>query len=227
MIAGPGEVELPRLRQGLYRFFATALLPPREARIEQLTEAADLLEDLGVDTLAFAGLWRDMGQALATRPPLEAIEVQYVHLFEAGSDGALCPPVESFYMSSPRHGGPAVVAAELEVEYGRLGFTVSDKTTAGVDHVSSQLELMALLCAKEATAGECADLRSVAAWNHEQQRFTDNHLSQWIRPFAARVREATPAGLYQNVVDTLDAFVDHDRELLHVLERQERTGPRQ
>jgi TorA maturation chaperone TorD len=209
VIPGLEELELPRLRQGLYRFFAAALLPPETARVDQLEPAAGLLEDLGVDTLAFAEPWLAMRRSLAERPTIEALQAQYVHLFESGSDGALSPPVESFYVSTPRQG----------VEYRRLGFEVGTDHQLDVDHICPQLELMALLCAREATAGECGDLTSVAEWNAEQRQFTDTHLSRWMPPFAARVRSAASPGPYCDIVVTLEAFVDHDRELLHVLER--------
>lgn len=217
--------DLARLRQGLYRFFAVALAPPEPARIDRLGSAADLLEDLGVDTLAFAQPWREMRGALATLPPFEELAVQYVSLFETAGiqREALCPPVESYYVASARAGGPALVTADLEREYRRLGIKLADGLGHGLDHISPQLELMALLCAEEATAGESGDLESVAAWNQEQQKFADDHLSRWVPRFTARIRENAPLGFYRALVLTLEAFLDHDRELLRLLGRRERT----
>jgi len=106
---GSAEIELPRLRQGLYRFFAVAFLPPEAARIEQLAAAAQLLDDLGVDTLAFAPPWLEMRRLLDNGLEMQELATRYVRLFESGSDGALCPPVESFYVSSPREGGGSSV----------------------------------------------------------------------------------------------------------------------
>jgi TorA maturation chaperone TorD len=226
VISDSGEIELPRLRQGLYRFFAVAFLPPGEANIARLDPAAQVLQELGVDSLAFAQPWLDMRQTLSTRPSLEALHSEYVNLFESGSDGALCPAIESFYVASPRHGGPALVTADLEVEYQRLGTTVADGHHLDVDHICPQLDLMALLCAREVTAGESGDIQSVTWWNHEQREFTDNHLSHWVPRFATRVREVAPKGLYRALVVALDAFIDHDRELLHVLAHHERAGTR-
>lgn len=222
----PAEIEFVRLRQGLYRFFAVAFSPPQAARLEQLDSAASLLDDLGVGTLAFADPWREMRDTLAGRGPFEELEARYVQLFQSGSDSTLCPPVESFYVSSPRQGGPAVVTADLETEYGRLGMAVTSTTELGADHLCPQLEAMALMCAEEAAAVEQGDLASVAAWNQQQRRFTDQHLSHWVPQFAARVRDTRASGLYPAFVAALAAFVDHDRELLHVLERRALTGPR-
>ncbi len=221
---GVGRISLPRLRQGLYRFFAAALLSPDEARVARLDSAAGLLEEFGVETLAFASPWLDMRRSLSMCKSLDALEADHIHLFESGSDGVLCPAIESFYVSSPRQGGPALVTADLEVEYQRLGLTVSEDLHLDVDHISPQLELMALLCANEATAGDDGDLRSVGEWSHEQCRFTDNHLSLWVPRLAARFKDVAPEGFYKSLVEVLDAFVDHDRDLLHVLERRERVG---
>ena len=225
MTGGPGEIELPRLRQGLYRFFAAALLPPQATRLNQLDPAADLLQELGVDTLAFAEPWLDMRQALATRPSPELLEAEYVRLFESGSDPGLCPALESFYVSSPRRGGPGGVTADLKVEYQRLGMAVAGGLPIDVDHICPQLELMGLLCANEGTAVELGDLEAVAKWNHEQRQFMDKHLGRWLPCFAARVRQLAPRGLYRELIVTLDAFIDHDHELLRILDRRERPGP--
>ena len=224
MTGGPGEIELPRLRQGLYRFFAAALLPPQATRLNQLDPAADLLEELGVDTLAFAEPWLEMRQALATRPSPEVLEAEYVCLFESGSDLGLCPALESFYVSSPRQGGPAVVTADLEVEYQRLGMAVAGGLPLDVDHICPQLELMGLLCANEGAAVELGDLEAVVRWNHEQRQFMDKHLGRWLPCFAARVQESAPRGLYRGLVVALEAFIDHDHELLRALGRRERMG---
>ena len=220
------ELELTRLRQGLYRFFAVAFLPPEQEQIEQLAMAADLLEDLGVDTLAFDQAWKEMIRWLRTPVDVDSLAAQYVHLFESGSDGALCPPVESFYLSSPLQGGTALVTADLEADFNRLGLGVAGRSEQGVDHISPQLELMALLCAQEATAAECGDLESVSTWNHEQLRFSDSRLSRWVPLFATRIPAVATHGFYRVLVGAVHAFVDHDRELLHALERRERTGHR-
>jgi TorA maturation chaperone TorD len=223
---GSAEIELPRLRQGLYRFFAVAFLPPESARVKQLAAAAHLLDDLGVDTLAFAPPWLEMRRLLDNGVEMQELATRYVRLFESGSDGALCPPVESFYVSSPREGGPALVAAELESAFTSLGLSIASESNLQPDHISAQLELMALMCAQEASAAEQGDLSSVSEWSHEQQQFSDSHLNRWIPYFVSRVQETTSSGFYRALVVSVGAFVDHDRELLHVLERRERTGPR-
>lgn len=224
MIPIGAEIELPRLRQGLYRFFSVALLSPDQAHIDQLIPAGDLLEEMGVDTLAFAQPWLEMRRSLASCSAVTALAGQYIQLFESGSDGRLCPPVESFYMSSPRQGGPAVVTAELESEFNSLGLMVASTRELGADHIASQLELMALMCAQEANSGEAGDLASVSEWTQEQRQFLDDHLSRWVPRFATRVASVGSPGFYRAAVIAVAAFIDHDRELLHVLERQERTG---
>jgi len=119
-----------------------------------------------------------------------------------------------------------VITADLEAEYGRLGMALSSTTMLSADHLCPQLELMALMCAQEAEAGERGDPECVSSWSREQRQFTDHHLSRWVPLFAARVRDTPATGLYPAFVAALAAFVDHDRELLHALDRRERTGPR-
>ena len=65
--------ETARLRQGLYRLFAGALLPPRQALLVELISAADLLEDMDPSRYAFFPEWQRFVELLrrhATDPDL-------------------------------------------------------------------------------------------------------------------------------------------------------------
>lgn len=49
--------EIARLRQGLYRFFSLALVPPEPGALDQLAAAADLLDSLDPSRYAFWPDW--------------------------------------------------------------------------------------------------------------------------------------------------------------------------
>lgn len=213
----PAGVGLTRLRQGLYRFFAGAMLPPDRDRIDALLAAGDLLSRSGVDAFAFAPAWWPVRAELERLPGHQELAATHVRLFAAGTDGALCPPSESFYLSEPRQGGPALVLADLECDFARNGVAVATGAGMTADQVSPQLELMAVLCERQAEGTEAGDPDAVADAIARQQQFLDNHLGRWIPRFAARTRRLAGGGLYGAVVAAIAAFVDHDRELVHAL----------
>jgi len=213
----PEGAELAHLRQGLYRFFAGALLPPDQNRLDEMVAASGLLGRAGIDSFAFAPAWWAVDAELRGPLALRDLAATHVRLFEAGTDGALCPPTESFYVASGRQGGPAFVQAELERDFRRSGAEVATPGGLTADHITPQLELMALLCHREAEGREAGKLASVAESIDEQRHFLERHLCRWTPPFAARAAQMAPPGLYRAVIAAMAAFVDHDRELLHAL----------
>ncbi|MDH3753703.1 MAG: molecular chaperone TorD family protein [Acidimicrobiia bacterium] len=223
MIWIPAGAELARLRQALYRFFAGAMLPLDQRRLDEMVAAAELLSRSGIDAFAFAPAWWEVRAELRGPHVLDDLAAMQVRLFEAGTDGALCPPTESFYLASARQGGPALVLADLERDFRRSGIEVVRQGLAA-DQITPQLELMAVLCRDEAEGRDCGQLDRVANSIDAQRGFLERHLCRWIPPFAARTSQFAPPGLYRAVVAAIAAFIDHDRELLHVMQRADPTG---
>lgn len=217
MINGLNAIELARLRQGMYRFFASALLPPDEERMAQLNGAAVLLEEWGIEAFAFAPAWRSMREALDEAPPALELEGEFIRLFESGVDGALCPPNESFYLTSVRGGGAATTMATLEREYGRLGVELAEQGSHSADEASPQLELMAYLCGAEASAQEAGAADEVDRLVGEEAGFLAGHLSRWFGDFADRVASSAPQSFYAALTASAAVFVAHDREMTALL----------
>ncbi|MEE9533560.1 MAG: molecular chaperone TorD family protein, partial [Acidimicrobiia bacterium] len=138
--------EAASLRQGLYRFFAGAFLPPDERRLQELELSAAYLDTYGVNRFAFAPWWFGLLDAFDDMPGAELLHSEYVRLFLTSSDGTLCPPVESYYQASAEGGGLAELLSDLERNYRRLGVKVQPDSVESVDHISVQLETMAELC---------------------------------------------------------------------------------
>ncbi len=204
---------MARLRQGLYRFCAGALLPPSPARVAALRAAAQLIDEQDVDAFAFAPAWRGLRATLETLPHAEALAAEHVRLFQATSGRALCPPVESFYLGSARHAAAATSAMSVEAAYRRHGLRFAPGQAYLADEAAPQLELLAHLCGVEAAARERGDAAAAARTAAEQLAFLDGHLARWFPIFAAGVRAATKHGFYRALVELADAFVGHDREL--------------
>ncbi len=205
--------EVARLRQAFYRFCAGALLPPDPGRVGDLRAAARLIDQEDVDAFAFAPAWHAVRAELERLPPAEELAAEHVRLFQATMGRALCPPVESFYLSSARQAGAATTAASVEAAYRRHGLRFAPGQAHLADEAAPQLELLAHLCGLEAGAREREHEAVAAGAVAAQLAFLDGHLTRWLPAFAARVRAASAAGFYRAVADLADAFVGHDREL--------------
>jgi TorA maturation chaperone TorD len=206
-------------RQGLYRMFGRALLTPEEGVTETLSAAADYLEAQDLTRFAFYPHWLSFRSALADAPAVDELATTHVRLFASGVDGALCPPIESWYKTEARFGGTAELVAVLEADYRALGLAVVG-TAEPPDHASTQLEAMSALCAREAEAWRSGRDPDAADALEGQDRFLRAHLATWFGDFAARVRSADPDGWYHAVTKAVDAFVIQEVDLVRAVRRQ-------
>ncbi len=221
MTAG-GWLAATRLRQGVYRLCGAAFLPPEDDRVALLASSEGALEALEPDAFPFAAALRRFLGAVRDAPPTDVLEGEYIRLFEAGVDGALCPPTESFHTTAARHGGPAEVDAVLESTYADIGIVHRSGTVVTPDHISVELEAMAFLCAEEAGAREADDLAAVADSLRRQHRFLREHLARWAPVFLADVRRTSRLEVYRDLAEATEAFVRHDHVLVGALVRAAR-----
>lgn len=210
----PDWSPVAELRQGLYRFFAGALLLPDADRLEALAASVHLLTEMGVDDYAFADRWHAMDVALEATT-LEDLEREYVRLFVSDGAGAVSPPVESHYTSI----GAGEVIAELRRDYAGVGFEVRPGLPYPSDHVATEMEVMASLCHREAHAWEEGDTAQAVSTLRREWAFLDRHLARWLPRLGRRVRNAGAGGFYAAAVDAAEAFVAHDHELVTMLAR--------
>lgn len=207
-------VDTARLRQGLYRFFGAAYLPPNGERIEDLARAAAYLDTIGVDQFAFAPWWFAFLNELKELPTSEELNSEYVRLFHASSQGTLCPPLESFYKAAAEGGGMANLLSALDREYRALGIQFRQESVESVDHVSVEMETMAELCAREAEAAEQGDADEVHSLLHHQLKFLTEHVGSWFPSFAARVNDAGAVPFYARLTDAAEGFILHERDFI-------------
>ncbi len=212
-------VDTARLRQGLYRFFGGAYLPPDPMRVEDLARAAMYLDTLGVDRFAFAAPWFAFLEEMKELPASEELHAEHVRLFHTSTQGTLCPPIESFYAASAEGGGLAALLSKLDREYRALGIQVQKGSVESVDHLSVELETMAELCRREGDAAELGDLEAVHGALHLQLRFLSDHVGWWFPRFAARVTDADPLPFYAHLTNAAGGFIAHDRDFIPGLSR--------
>jgi TorA maturation chaperone TorD len=205
-------VELARLRQGLYRYFASTLAPPEQVRLEQLADAADYLEAMQLSDYAFDREWRVLMGVLESNRAATSLAPEHVRLFASGTKGVLCPPIESYYRADGRnHATPDIVTA-IQRDYREMGLAASSRDAP--DHVITQLEIMSTLCGLESAAWEAGSVSESRRLLEAQAEFLRRHLAGWLPQFRARVHAAAPHPFYAAVLDAVHSFVVHDQDLI-------------
>lgn len=208
------------LRQGLYRLTAAAFLPPTCEHLEQLRGGAAAVVEFGIEVFPFTAAVLDLADAVENPGDVPWLRGEHIRLFEAGVDGALCPPYESFYTGG---GGAreavATTTAELERTYESWGLRATGGGLTTPDHLVTELEVMSALCGSEAEAwargpAEVADVAGKGA------QFLRRHLECWLPDFARRVDAHARADLPRAATALALALVHHDRLLLTTLARQ-------
>lgn len=212
-------IEPARLRQGLYRYFGGALLSPDHQRVAALVAASEFIDGAGVDRYAFYGPWAQFA-AVVTDASAADLSMEYVRLFASGVDGALCPPIESFYRSEAKGGGIARVISRVERAYREVGLAAFGGF-ASPDHAAVELEAMSALCSREAADREAGNLEGVVAALKSENRFLRRHLAVWFPEFRARVAGIGDAdAFYATLVEATHAFIVHELDLIGLLTRE-------
>ena len=151
MASGPGLSfgELARLRETVYRFLAAVLLRPDA---DWLATLPPLARALGPETTALAGFpfWRFWARLLAAVGEVgDRDGNDDARMFGPTSADAACPARESAYVRSadvPR------LMTDLHSAYSAAGFSLAPGFGEPLDHVTTELEFMSLLCAAEGEA---------------------------------------------------------------------------
>ncbi len=205
---------LGRLREGVYRFAAAGFSYPASELVDVAAGTVPVLDDLGLFDYAFALPVIEAAEALVVAD-LHDLEGAYAALFEAGVGGAACSPHATAYVADARRGEVAEAQAELRATYRGFGF--GDDIGGGdmVDHVATELEVMARLCHDETRRRAENDDPAVAV--RRQHEFLTGSLEPWITMFCRRVCDADRHHAYTALAAALHALVEHDRELVPLL----------
>ena len=212
-------VETARLRRGAYRLLASLFLYPNEQRLDSLVPLARDFQGNGpsLTRLAFYGSWQRLLialQALSTEDQTAEIEDAFVRLFLVN---ARAPLLESSYLD-PHREVAGWIAAQLSREYAEQGLVLSPAMPLIPDHLAVELEFMAFLCTREIDSWTDEAVEEGLQTLSWQQDFLDRHLTRWCSPFAGRVANADGEGLYAVAARAADAFIQHDLDLIVMLQ---------
>ncbi len=133
----------------------------------------------------------------------EGYRAEYLRVFERGA----VPPYEATPSGPNPLAGPNVLQiADVAGFYRAFGFEARGERP---DHLSAQLEFLALVCVQEAHA-RLAGLREEAQVCAEARRsFLRDHLA-WTKGLAERVRKATPRLALYHLVALVESLVESD-----------------
>ena len=205
---------LSRLRQGVYRLAGAGFAYPTDDLIAAAAGSASVLDGFGLFEFSFGPAVARAGEALAESDSIE-IEAAYLSLFEAGVGGAACAAEESVHRADPRTGGTAEILAELTRAYSRYGLKVDAIGSRSVDHISTEMSVMAMLCAQEA-ACHLADRPFGRVIRYEAD-FLGDHILRWVPSFARMVEESERHPAYSALAAAVRAFLSHERQLVPLI----------
>lgn len=209
--------DLSRLRQGVYRLTSAGLSYPTPELMTTAAGALPVFDGLGLFDYAFAPDLADATVALG-ESDIEELSIAYVSLFEAGVGGATCPPYEAAHRVNSRTGGVAELQSQLKRSILGYGLKLDDRFGDMVDHVATELNIMAMLCRRESerrTAG-----RSPANVIANQTEFLRNHILTWIPMLAGMVHAAERHPAYTALAAALRSFLAHERQVVPLLDTE-------
>jgi TorA maturation chaperone TorD len=222
---------LAHLRENAYRALSQSLLSPTE---DVASLAGSLLSEwtsdpslpgefpFSTDLLRLHSVWAGMDQQ-----DLKQLKTRYVALFVAATGGIPCPPYESTYLAG-NPGDEGHVLAAIERDYATVGLYLSPEQKQSPDHISMELEFMAILCGREADAWESKEPTRAVRLLEKESRFLDQHIGLWLPALVRDIETADADGAYSTIGATALAFVTHDRdlcdELAHALPADEESA---
>ncbi|OGS63606.1 MAG: hypothetical protein A3K59_06725 [Euryarchaeota archaeon RBG_19FT_COMBO_69_17] len=205
------------VRSGIYSLLARALSGPDGALDRKgLEDLLGLLEEDG-PYASLAPRARAAVEAVGTlASDPRSVAKEYTGLFQKGN----APPYEGSYLSSFR---ATQELADVGGFFRAFGTQVRGERP---DHLVSELELMSLLCLKEALARGNGQAEAADICRDAEAKFLRDHLGRWVPAYADQLRAQARLPIFPILVDLVEGVVGRDAESLHVApERIQEVAP--
>ena len=148
----------------------------------------------------------------------EDLALEYTRLFIG--PGSHISPNESMHTEA-RFGEPNALWGHQTVAVARFmaaaGLKIEESFSGMPDHLSAEFEFMQQLLLKEAEAWSDADQELASNILKIQNRFYQEHLSQWVSNFCDKVIEMTDHPFYRQFSKVTKDFVEFEQETLREL----------
>jgi len=224
---------LNQARHALYRLLSIGLLDPRTGTWPMLADAqfqasvwaaAELIRDeLSAHTSQLGLGERPIEQLdphkVFSRLPAsdEELNAEYEQTFGLLVSGN-CPPYETEYIGGKLAFQRSGQMADIAGFYSAFGLEVSETHPERHDHLSLQLEFMAVLIGLEqaARAEFPKGCEKTDVCLQTQEQFLREHLAWWAPTFSKLLIEQNPDGYYAKLGVFLSAFIPAERALFGI-----------
>lgn len=200
----------PLARATLWRWVAQALWYPDDRFLDQLHDPADraalrhaaaVADPGGGIAVAIEAVWRAAERSAAAGPRLAE---EHTYLF---ARNVLVPPREDGYAVAPGLRRSAALA-ELAGLYAAFGLQTSSQRRDLPDHISIQLEFVAVLLAKEVYAAAQGWEEQASAARQARSLLLREHLAEWVPLFQQRLVAHYRLDYYPAVVALVTKLLD-------------------
>lgn len=176
--------------------FVTALLGdeillPEESVNEPMDEGFEVLRE-----------WRAANSDRDVNEVIEELEKEYTRLLVGPRPPVL--PHETYYRDDTEFIGEGLAA--VEASYGAAGWAAPEEYPEEDDFIAVEMAFVRHLIDQQRTGHE-------EAFGFERV-FLDEHLLEWIDPFAAEMREEAGDGLFLAAALVCQGFVEFEDELV-------------
>lgn len=201
------QTETLQARAHWYRLLSGVFAEePRGAFLQELRSPVCLgaLAELGAD---FGADFLESDEAALA----ETLACEYTMLFIAPGG---FPPVESVRLQG---GYRQSAASETRAFYAEEGFAVDGgRFAAFEDHLAVELQFVAALTERQATALTEGDAQEAARLAKRIKKFWVQHLGRWVRGYAMLLEEAAEHSFYREMARLLAAFAEAELALLGI-----------
>ena len=146
----------------------------------------------------------EMAEGLRHTPDLTELTVAYCKLFY-GPQKMLAAPYESIYLGGGVLMGESARLVSRRYQEARVQVWEGFKNMP--DHVAAELEFLYYTQMRADFAVRSGRQRAARLWARRHQEFLAAHLSRWVRRFAERVVETSPAPFYRAAAALLAGWV--------------------
>lgn len=136
--------------------------------------------------------------------------VKYAKLLLNASSNPVIP-YESPY-TSPEHIMRQQSWGQVKAVFASNGFTLDESLNLPEDHISFELEFMALMCKREQELLDSCDAIGLASNRSVQRAFLTDHLLAWAGAFCDDLAWKSKGGFYAGIAETLNQFMAFEME---------------
>ncbi|OAD19155.1 cytoplasmic chaperone TorD family protein [Candidatus Thiomargarita nelsonii] len=189
---------LALLAQADLLFLIAQMFAPPSAEMQQMLEieVPEIKKLLNNSSLAepdnLAEIYQQIRQQ-AQSLNLETWTAEYNHLFEGN---VACPINESGFIRRDK----GVILADIAGFYHAFGFKLSEEASEKADHLTGELEFVAMLLVMLAQAPDQEARRTT---HDALGSFSFDHLGEWLPTFCERLTETSTLQIYQQMAKLL------------------------